>query len=91
MSQYSGLAAFSQAQQQAVKLLMDRLAALEARVADIGAVSQALTTHLDSGGNQLKSVADPTAATDAVTQQYMQKWVEGRVAPLEARVTALEP
>ena len=99
MSQYSALTKFlDPGQRQAVKLLMDRISTMETASASIGVVSAPLTTHLDSGGNQLKSVADPTAPTDAVTLSYMQKWVEGRIASLQsqidaldARVTALEP
>lgn len=99
MSQYAALPHFTlPGQREAVKLLMDRVSTVEASAATIGTVTGPLTTHLDSGGNQLKSVADPTAPTDAVTLSYMQKWVEGRIASLQSqidaldvRVTALEP
>lgn len=89
MSQYSLLNKFTDpGHRQVVKILMDRIATLEAAVPNIGTVSTALTAHLDSGGNQLKSLADPTAPQDAVTLLYMQKWVEGRLATVQAQVAA---
>lgn len=71
--------------QQVLKLVFDKIGGVEQLSTGIGTVSQPLTTHLDSGGNQLKSVADPTAATDAVTLRYLQQYVQGAIA-LDKRV-----
>lgn len=64
---------------QVLKLIFDKIGLLEAQAAGIGTVNQPLTTPLDAAGNRLTALADPTAPTDAVTLQFMQKWVEGRL------------
>lgn len=59
----------------ALQNLFDRMAAVERQAADIGTVSSPLSTHLDSNGNRLTNLADPSAPQDAVTKGYLQKFV----------------
>lgn len=72
---------------QVFKFLFDKIGTVESQAAGIGGVTKALTTHLDAGKNQLKGVADPTAKTDAVTLQYLRKYVQGALA-LDKQVVA---
>lgn len=91
MSIYAGLNTLPEgAHKQVTKLLMDRLANLEKLAAGIGGVTQPLAAPLDSGGNRLTAVADPTAKTDAVTLQYLQKYVDAAIA-LDKQVAAIPP
>lgn len=65
---------------QVLKLIFDKIGLLEAQAAGIGTVNQPLTTPLDAAGNRLTALADPTAATDAVTLQYLKQYVQGAIA-----------
>lgn len=76
------------ATRQALKLVMDQVGALQTSAEAIGAVSKPLTAALDSGGQQLKKVADPSHATDAVNLQTLQKFVAAAIAQQAAATKA---
>lgn len=77
---YSGLPGITDpVTRQVVKVLMDRLGTLEAQAGTIGSVTKPLTDPLHAGSQQIKALADPTDATDAVTLQYLHRYVESRV------------
>lgn len=75
----------------AVKIALDRLAVLEGKVPAIGTVSQALTSHLDSGNNRLTNLAAPVAKADAVTLDYLRRYVEARVGLVVAAPAGVPP
>lgn len=64
----------------ALQNLFDRMGALERQAANIGTVSSPLSTHLDSNGNRLTNLADPTAPQDAVTKLFLQKFVAAAIS-----------
>jgi hypothetical protein len=63
----------------ALKLVLDRLGAVEQSAQSIGTVSKPLDDHLDASSKQLKAVADPTDNQDAVTKLFLQKYVDDRL------------
>jgi hypothetical protein len=66
--------------QRVLKVLFDKVVTIETQhVPQIGAVTAPLTVPLDANAQQLKALADPTHAQDAVTLQYLQHYVESRV------------
>jgi hypothetical protein len=78
--------------QRAIKLLMDRLATLEAQALTIGSVSKVLTAPLHAGNHPLTSVADPVNSQDAVTLRYLQRYVDSRApAAASKAVNAIPP
>lgn len=79
-SNYAFLAGIKDPQTKAaVKAILDRVANVEKLSGGIGSVTAPLTDHLDSGGNRLTNLAAPAAKTDAVTLDYMQKYLEARL------------
>ncbi len=91
MSHYPGLASVTDPiLRQALKILHDKIGAVEVATAKIGTVSAPLTTHLNANAQQLKAVADPTAPQDAVTLKYLQHYVESRTTQVLA-ATATTP
>lgn len=79
------------ATRQAIKLALDRLANIEKQAAGIGGVTKALTGNLDSGGNQLKNLLDPTHKADAVTLDYLRKYVEARFQFVASTPSSVPP
>ena len=56
-----------------------RLEQLELQAGGIGSVTAPLTAPLDASGQRIHTVADPTAAQDAVNLQTMKKYVDAAI------------
>lgn len=69
-----------------VKLLMDRIGHLESQADAIGTVSQPLAAALDANSQVLQNLKDPVDKQDAVTLDYLRKYVEDRVRVVAATV-----
>lgn len=56
--------------------MFDRLEALEKAAGTIGTVTAPLSTPLNAANQRIHTVADPTAAQDAVNLQTLKKYVD---------------
>jgi hypothetical protein len=63
----------------ALKILTDRVTALETQAADIGTLTKPLAMDLDAGSHKLTKVAPPTLDTDAVNLRYLKTYVDARL------------
>ena len=70
---------------QIVKLIYDKIAAVEQATTQIGHVTQPLSTHLDFNQQRGIGVADPTADTDVVNLQTLKRYVEAATAAAPAK------
>lgn len=59
----------------AVLEILKHLGTIHDTLTTIGGVTKPLSTHLDSGNFQLKNVRDPVDDNDAVTLQFLQRYV----------------
>src|SRR5262245_61756175 len=64
----------------ALKALWDALVPVQKQAQNIGKVSAALDSNLDSNQKQLKNVKDPTEGHDAVNYRTLEQYVSVRVA-----------
>src|SRR6266568_2769341 len=63
----------------AVKVILDRLGAVEQSTQSIGTVSKPLDAHLDANAKRLMNIADPTADQDAVSLHTLKHYVDARL------------
>jgi hypothetical protein len=63
----------------ALKLVQDRITALETQITALGTLTAPLTTNLDAASHRLTALANPTADQDAVTLRYLKTFVENRL------------
>lgn len=63
-----------------LKLIYDKVGGVEQQAAGIGTLTEPLADHLDAASHRLTALADPTAPADAVTLQYLRRYVQAAVA-----------
>lgn len=63
-----------------IKLIYDKIGAVEHAATGIGTVTQALTTDLNAAGKRLMTIADAAHPQDAVNLRSMQKYVDAAIA-----------
>lgn len=63
---------------EALKHALDRIGHVETLTEGIGAVARPLSTHLDSNNKRLTQLGEPVDKQDAVTLDYMRKYIEAR-------------
>lgn len=68
---------------QLMKLVIDKLHALDTSSQSIGTVSKPLTTTMDGGGQLISSVKDPVANQDAATKVYVDRTITTQIAALK--------
>lgn len=76
MANYQGLNSIRDPQvRNAVKNLLDRIAALERQGQSMGVVTQPLIQELNASAYRIRNIRNPEAPQDAVTLKYLQDYV----------------